>query len=315
MKKTLLSILLLLFINTLFSQETSYDPLIKPGSFWDSRTYGNQFSIMCSNLVGHRRYAIDKDTLINNRVYNKIKIYDAKSSYPEGVSFVIEEDRHRCWEEGLYFSENDFHYSKDFISEDISERKVYIWTPVDLLGEEVYHEYLLFDFSLTSEQNVMENSYFAGGRDVELEISIVDNKKHFKWEGFEYAEGIGDLSEGLIPDLSCRYLLGVTSYCPVLFCYGNDNESSDCDEVPFLGIEKHNLENVRVYPNPVKDQLFVESNESITIKLLAMHGGTVAIYKSEGDLEINTSTLEKGIYILEIINSRGFKDVSKLIVE
>ncbi len=80
-----------------------------------------------------------------------------------------------------------------------------------------------------------------------------------------------------------------------------------------LSVSKNTLNNFKIYPNPVSDQLFVTS-EKFTIESMAIFSMTgQKILQIEGaSNSINVSSLSKGMYFLEI-NSEEGKVVQKFI--
>jgi hypothetical protein len=77
------------------------------------------------------------------------------------------------------------------------------------------------------------------------------------------------------------------------------------DEV--LGVPTFSLKNLAVYPNPVVDVLTVSYNEPIAeVALINMLGQVVIIQKVNADkVEVNTSKLQSGSYILKVTTAKG----------
>ena len=80
-----------------------------------------------------------------------------------------------------------------------------------------------------------------------------------------------------------------------------------------LSVSENILNDLRIYPNPVSDQLFITSEKS-TIKTMAVFSTTgQKVLEIEGSSNsIDVSSLSKGIYFLEI-NSEEGKSVQKFI--
>jgi uncharacterized protein (DUF2141 family) len=72
---------------------------------------------------------------------------------------------------------------------------------------------------------------------------------------------------------------------------------------------------IKAYPNPVMDQLTVEipSNESFTIQLVDIYGRIVLQAKASGTVNLKTSKLPAGSYMLETSNAKGERTVQKII--
>lgn len=87
-------------------------------------------------------------------------------------------------------------------------------------------------------------------------------------------------------------------------------ESGPSDTYYYLWVDVSNVtyeKEIRIYPNPVNDKLFIESPTSIIqIELLNIQGSTVFsenIFSK--DYQINVSSLDPGIYFLKLETSEG----------
>ena len=69
-----------------------------------------------------------------------------------------------------------------------------------------------------------------------------------------------------------------------------------------LGLENHELKQFRLYPNPVKQVLTMESSELITeVKIYNLIGHQVlSINPQRNDWQLNLSGLKSGMYILKV---------------
>jgi len=74
-----------------------------------------------------------------------------------------------------------------------------------------------------------------------------------------------------------------------------------------LGKDEFLRQNVKIYPNPVVDNLFIESNQSNIQKLLIYDLSGRIVLKQEGleNNQLDVSNLRQGIYILKIHTSGG----------
>lgn len=91
-------------------------------------------------------------------------------------------------------------------------------------------------------------------------------------------------------------------------------DTSDCFNFQVSSeITKIEARTVRIYPNPSKGEVFIDHTSAQQIKLVASDGHVVY---SENILGKNKSnfTLSPGIYILEIIDINGNKEIHKLII-
>jgi hypothetical protein len=72
--------------------------------------------------------------------------------------------------------------------------------------------------------------------------------------------------------------------------------------------------NLSLYPNPVKDVLHISANLDNSHKVSIINVMGQSVYSSFYTNEINTATLPKGMYLLQITNSKGEKVSTKKIV-
>ena len=72
--------------------------------------------------------------------------------------------------------------------------------------------------------------------------------------------------------------------------------SEDCNP---LGVIKEDFENLHIYPNPFSDEIFLETEQSVSsIEILNVLG--VSVYKTNTKVNsINLSGLSEGVYILK----------------
>lgn len=87
-----------------------------------------------------------------------------------------------------------------------------------------------------------------------------------------------------------------------------------------LGIARQDsIEDIKVYPNPVKDVLTITnvSNESLSVELYNILGKRImAVNSGSPDpITMNVQDLNNGVYILQIRNSVGDSSTRKIIIE
>jgi hypothetical protein len=102
--------------------------------------------------------------------------------------------------------------------------------------------------------------------------------------------------------------------------YGNDriqNATGDIgavEGVNSLSSETFVKSSLKVYPNPVKNNVTIQSNEMIdTINLYNYAGQEIKIEKLNN--AINMSSLASGIYILKVKMTNGAESIEKVIKE
>ena len=89
-----------------------------------------------------------------------------------------------------------------------------------------------------------------------------------------------------------------------------------------LGIENNKIKDLVLYPNPVKDNMFIEfssfENSNISIMITNMMGQTVytvnqQIMEGSNTISINTNNFKSGIYFVNITNNKGILITKKFI--
>ena len=93
-------------------------------------------------------------------------------------------------------------------------------------------------------------------------------------------------------------------------------------EVDYVRVYQENTTNVTdikkiskyiVYPNPAIDELIINGENLKQVKIFNIHGELVLLNNISNNKEIDISTLEKGMYLVELEDSLGFKINKKLI--
>ena len=119
----------------------------------------------------------------------------------------------------------------------------------------------------------------------------------------EYIEGCGG------PYYYCMF--GLTEYKSQLLYYKKGNEEwgtpLNCDAILNAGInENNNNANISIYPNPVKDNLTIETNanQEQRLEILNLFGQTIYTIYINKKAIINTSAFANGVYILKIYSDK-----------
>lgn len=80
--------------------------------------------------------------------------------------------------------------------------------------------------------------------------------------------------------------------------------------------EVNKLDMIKIYPNPVKDVLYISDLEKVDkIEIYSVLGNTVGSYNSDINKEINVSMFDTGIYFISFHNSDGKVSIKKFIKE
>lgn len=121
---------------------------------------------------------------------------------------------------------------------------------------------------------------------------------------FTYVE-----DDSVDPDMNYCYV--ITSLCPEGLESGPSNQVCTKPE----SIEKPAEDNVKVYPNPVTNTLFVEGAALKTISVYNILGQQIEQFSvKEAVTSIDLSSYPANVYILEILNEKGDKINKKVIV-
>jgi len=76
--------------------------------------------------------------------------------------------------------------------------------------------------------------------------------------------------------------------------------------VELVGINELNANSIYIYPNPVKNQLFIElDNQEITEITIIDYSGRVVETINSNVNTVNVSDLQQGIYILKVATKNG----------
>ena len=90
------------------------------------------------------------------------------------------------------------------------------------------------------------------------------------------------------------------------------------DSLLALGIKKYNntvSANIIVYPNPATDEVFIQSENTITKVVVTDLIGNLVIQQAEHSVQsINTASLQSGAYLIKAFTDKGLTDTKKLII-
>jgi len=95
---------------------------------------------------------------------------------------------------------------------------------------------------------------------------------------------------------------------------GGLSDPSDSITIVITDIDEFTVNNVQVFPNPVKDHLFIEANAKIeTISLYDSRGNEVLCYVvADSGFEVNTIGYSPGLYFIKVVF--GNEVITKLII-
>ena len=98
--------------------------------------------------------------------------------------------------------------------------------------------------------------------------------------------------------------------------YTNGTKTEFEDQYPFngrftvefkgeIGINEANLENVRLYPNPVRNSLNIENANNLDVNIYAANGQLVKHVTANGNMVISVNDLSAGLYIVKMQNEKA----------
>jgi hypothetical protein len=112
------------------------------------------------------------------------------------------------------------------------------------------------------------------------------------------------------PDLPNRWLEGKSVESKCISCNNCFNASGPlhCFWGPGVGTEQHNPSELRIYPNPVQDILYIEVPDTLRggfeVVISDLNGRE--IFTSFGNMkQLDLSSFQKGVYLITI-RSEGF---------
>ncbi|TXD52079.1 MULTISPECIES: T9SS type A sorting domain-containing protein [unclassified Polaribacter] len=302
-KKLLFAPLFIFFTLNLISQD--YEPILKKDAFWDVIKVNRSSRNPCHyNQIN--RYKIDKDTIIDDKTYKKIKHYAAIGTR-SGL--------YECLHSPYIIDTTKFSFSNHYYREDIAEKKIYRLE----IEENDKIENIYYDFSLkvgdTLKYPIFAFSKFATvwkiDRDDENRNRFWLTTKNDGATPYFYTEGLGG-KYGFYHDQDYDF----RSTYPRLACRGNDMVNNNCNltlnSAEFLDTR---LLQLKIFPNPVKDILTIQNTENSTVKIYSVKGSLLKKVTAKTNLEIDMSSFNTGVYILEISsvnNQKKYKILKQL---
>jgi len=158
--------------------------------------------------------------------------------------------------------------------------------------------------------------------------NVSNNIVSFSWDnptgcaledGFNIYRDGTKINEDLITELYYSDTLessGTYEYYTTAVYYFGESDPSNVETVVITSIEDNNKTTTSVFPNPVKDQVYIQSVENIErIELLNKLGKIILSEQVKGNLyQINVSDFDPGIYFLKIKNDQKVA-LQKIVIE
>ncbi len=303
------SIFLFLLISQLSLQAQQYEPLLKPGAFWDFEVTGDSAGGSSPCSYSQRRYLVDQDTLINGHTYKKVIRYPLQGTpHPEHDVCIVD---------NFYYDGNIFIEEERYLREDIANQTIYIWTKVIDINTGVstgdFKELVLYKFNV-EVGDVIPNSYKGADyySDYGYEVTETVTSVSISSSGKKIiSTNLSGYEEGLGSDYSLFKVGPILNTPQFLFCHGNSTTPNTCASI--LSSENYQLQQIKVFPNPVTDKISFSNLENNTFKLYSILGKEMSFEFSKENQEMNISHLQSGIYFLEIRGNNGARKLIKVI--
>ncbi|MCL2706417.1 MAG: T9SS type A sorting domain-containing protein, partial [Spirochaetaceae bacterium] len=255
-----------------------------------------------NNPMGYYTYSTEKfmfygDIIVDDKEYKKLYISTKEyPNFPQDWSLhnlMREDDNKKVWYKKNINSTEKLYY--DF-SLKIGDTVSNPWSETPVIVEDVTYKTM----NNGKERKVLHLSSF-----------VFANSNKECW-----IEGIGS-TVGLIYPLF-GYVVG--GYYELLCSYENEeiifiNDNSDTCYKSSIGIEVYENK-IKIYPNPVKDILFIEAIDNYDINyisLINIYGQTVSQYEAKIN-KINVSDIPFGLYFIKFSTHSGKDIVQKLII-
>ena len=304
--KKLTTLFLALFISAFqFINSQEYHPLIEEGKSWDDIT-----CLMCGICPNHakRYFYTGQDTLINGLVYSNIGHYNF-------IGFAGVETCPPYSVDTIPFT------GTEFMHEDTTERKVYIWKN--------NQPELLYDFSLQVGDTLISEwvtfSYgFVVAEIEDVELLNGETRKRWVFESEEWGGEIGAYIEGIGMETGLFGDFVQFEWWSELMCVQIDGEqlwdggfSSWGGCYGLVGEDEIATEDLQIYPNPASDFIRISIPENIDmagLKIFNSLGQVVfeGLIQSENAI-IDVSKLGQGMYFVLIKSENNIKK-EKLII-
>lgn len=273
-----------------YQTPSDYTPLIQEEKGWEFSYNQWDFANGQMNYKDYKAKLSGEQINYNDKVYHAVELSSRDR---------IDETPQTEWSEW----ETEF-----YLSENIEERKVYIYYLDETLFNHSAGEFLLYDFSL-EEMDVMHLNGFNGtNENTEAVVSAFTNESIFGidnvqtyyftpdgFDEFKIYQGIG-ASTGLI---TMSFLID-SGWTLAHFGILNNKELQ--------------VKQTKVYPNPFKDKIQIQNPEEIKeLQLFDLQGKLISINKNLYELNSKLSSLNNAVYFLRIQFKNNKSETIKLI--
>jgi PKD repeat protein len=110
---------------------------------------------------------------------------------------------------------------------------------------------------------------------------------------------------------------GTGTYTACVTVYTACGSNTYCNTISFsIGVQQPSAGNIQVYPNPTRDELIVSGlANSATYRLMSITGATIKQGTIQNNNGISLSECTPGMYIVELLQSDGTKNVVRVVKE
>ena len=149
-------------------------------------------------------------------------------------------------------------------------------------------------------------------------LTEVDNQNNIVWNYLNPISSTGAIEQGNLPGAGSNSIFLAYKYEPDFPAFigknlepGNPLELNfnldNCSVANLEQIEKFNQSEIQIFPNPVKDNLFIKSSKKIVeIQLFSSEGKVIQIKEMDSLMQsINLTDLDNGFYIIHVVNEAG----------
>ncbi|OFY97461.1 MAG: hypothetical protein A3K10_02210 [Bacteroidetes bacterium RIFCSPLOWO2_12_FULL_31_6] len=273
-----------------------------------------------SNGITFKNIFINGDTIINGDSYNKLYIYSCgqyiiSDTYPIpafdcpiDTSTSIYYGALREVNKRIYFyPDSNFGYY-NFCSNSIFNGDFLLFDFNSTIGDTVY--YMPFDSSymvINSIDSILIQGQYRKKYNYSFQSALPDC-----WGSSNYVEGIGDIYAGLFSHITSYFENG-----EFLNCF-EDNQvtfSNNGGCVTNSLNEFVNENDLKIYPNPTSNKLYVELEHPTRTKVSLFDISGKEVYSSfinQSKSIIDVSSFKSGLYLVKVVNENG-SSKSKLI--
>lgn len=312
MKHLFITAFFVCFLTQTFAQ--AYKPFPTQNAVWNYnyRTHG-----ICSTCCQDYSYSIEKDTLIQGMIYQKI--------IKQGVYYLNTIYTGSCTDTVT----STFQENAGYIRNDSVNKKVFFY------DTSMANDTLLYDFNIslgdtlasTYSLNNQGPNYYICDTIYSTNINGIQRKVFGFTDWYPFVayprliliEGIGFV-DGLFSNTHNSLAITIQ-----LQCFRENNiivfpdTAISCDLITQLNEAALNEGSIKFFPNPVNDKLELQFNNASTIQniqvfnLLGKEQNITWQKSSTTQYQLNTFYLSKGIYLIQLRTSQGV--ISKKVVK